>query len=113
MGTTAGNYTPLTPQSFLRRNARVYPDKPAIIHGDRIVSYMEFYQRACRQANALLALGIGRGDKVAVLAPNIPAHLESTFGVHMAGGVLVAINTRLSSGCCSHGFVSPAGRPAA
>ena len=93
---STSNYTPLTPQSFLRRNARVYPGKPAVIYGARQTTYAEFYERACRQANGLAKLGIGRGDKVALLAPNTPPHLEATFGVHMAGGVLVAINTRLS-----------------
>jgi fatty-acyl-CoA synthase len=89
------NYTPLSPQSFLRRNARVYPDKTAIIHGAQRLNYREFFERACRQANGLRGLGLSRGEKVAVLAPNTPAHLEANFGVHMAGGVLVAVNTRL------------------
>ena len=91
------NYTPLSPQSFLRRNSRVYPDKTAVIHGKHRVSYLQFFERACRQANALAALGLTRGDKIAVLAPNIPAHLEANFGIHMMGGVLVAINYRLNS----------------
>ncbi|MBI3993603.1 MAG: AMP-binding protein, partial [Candidatus Lambdaproteobacteria bacterium] len=91
------NHMPLTPQSFLRRNARVYPDKTAIIHGGRTTSYARFYERACRQANGLRALGVGVNDSVAVLAPNTPPHLEANFGVHMAGGTLVAINNRLSA----------------
>ncbi len=90
------NYVPLSPQSFLRRNARVYPHKTAVIHGARRFSYQEFFERSCRQANALMGLGVSRDDKVALLVPNIPAHLEANFGVHMAGAVLVAINTRLS-----------------
>ena len=90
------NYTSLSPQSFLRRNARVYPDKPAMIYGGSRTSYREFFERACRQANGLIGLGISSGDTVAVLAPNTPPHLEATFGVHMAGAILVAINTRLS-----------------
>ncbi|MEE8397298.1 MAG: AMP-binding protein, partial [bacterium] len=93
---TECNYTPLSPQSFLRRNARVFPEKPAIIYGNQQVGYAEFFERSCRQANGLRALGIGQGDRVAVLAPNTPAHLEANFGVHMAGAALVAINTRLS-----------------
>ncbi|MCZ6842347.1 MAG: long-chain-fatty-acid--CoA ligase [SAR324 cluster bacterium] len=93
---TNSNYTPLTPQSFLRRSARVYPDKAAMIYGAARTSYKELYERACRQANALRALGIGKDKKVALLAPNTPPHLEAHFGVHMAGGVLVSINTRLS-----------------
>jgi acyl-CoA synthetase (AMP-forming)/AMP-acid ligase II len=90
------NYTPLTPQSFLRRSARVYPDKTAVIAGARRYSYRQFYERACRQANALKGLGVKAGVSVAVLAPNTPEHLEACYGVHMAGGVLVALNYRLS-----------------
>ena len=91
------NYTPLSPQSFLRRNARVYPDKTAIIHGAGRTSYKAFFERACRQANGLRGLGVEPNGKVALLAPNTPAHLEAHFGVHMAGAVLVSINTRLSA----------------
>jgi len=92
-----GNYTPLTPNSFLRRSARVYPDKSAIVHDGGSVTYRQFYERACRQASALRNLGVGLDDKVAVLMPNTPAHLECAFGVPMTGGVLVALNFRLSS----------------
>ena len=94
--TIQSNYTPLTPQSFLRRSVRVYPDKTAVIAGARRYSYRQLYERACRQANALRALGVKTGVTVAVLAPNTPEHLEATYGVHMAGGVLVALNYRLS-----------------
>jgi fatty-acyl-CoA synthase len=90
------NYTPLSPQSFLVRSARVYPDKPAIRYGEHSTSYREFFERACRLANGLLELGVARESNVALLAPNTPAHLEANYGVHMAGGSLVAINTRLS-----------------
>ena len=90
------NYTPLTPQSFLRRSVRTYPESTAVIYGDLKFTYTQFYERVCRQANALMSLGLNSGDCVAVLVPNIPAHLEANFGVHMAGCVLVAINTRLS-----------------
>ncbi|MBI4082739.1 MAG: long-chain-fatty-acid--CoA ligase [Candidatus Lambdaproteobacteria bacterium] len=91
-----GNHTPLTPASFLRRSARVFPAKTAIVDGARRISYRQFHERACRQANGLLALGIGTEDRVALLAPNTAMHLEANFGVPMAGGTLVAINTRLS-----------------
>ncbi len=91
------NYTPLTPISFLRRNARVYPDKAAMVYGERSTSYREFYERARRLASALIKLGIRPEEKVAGLMPNVPAHLEADFGVPMAGAVLVALNYRLSS----------------
>ena len=91
-----GNYTPLTPQSFLRRSYRVYPEKTAVISGERRFTYRELYQRVCRQANALRSLGMEAGTQVAVLAPNTPEHLEACYGVQMGGGVLVALNYRLS-----------------
>ncbi len=61
-----GNHTPLTPLSFLRRNARVYPGKTAVVYGARRYSYREFYERAIRLANGLRALGVGEGDCVAL-----------------------------------------------
>ena len=97
MNSTSANYTPLTPVSFLSRAATVYPDKAAVIHGERTYSYREFYQRACRLASALSRRGIGRGDTVAVMAPNVPAMLEAHYGVPMLGAVLNPLNIRLDS----------------
>ncbi|MCH8888245.1 MAG: long-chain-fatty-acid--CoA ligase [SAR324 cluster bacterium] len=94
--TDACNYFPLTPQSFIRRSARVYPDKTAVIYGNRRYPYQEFFQRVCRQANALISMGVGQDVTVCSLMPNIPPQLESAYGVHMAGGILVALNYRLS-----------------
>ncbi|MBI3517146.1 MAG: acyl-CoA synthetase [Proteobacteria bacterium] len=94
----AANYVPLSPLSFLPRAAHVWPDKTAVIHGDRRVSYRDLHARACRLASALTRRGIGRGDTVAVMAPNIPPLLEAHFGVPMAGAVLNALNTRLDAG---------------
>jgi fatty-acyl-CoA synthase len=87
--------TELTPLSFLRRSAYVFPDKVAIVHGERRTTYREFEQRVNRLASALQAAGIEPGDRVAFLAPNIPALLEAHYGVPAAGAVLVAVNTRL------------------
>jgi fatty-acyl-CoA synthase len=87
----------LSPVAFLERSALVYPGKPAVIHGDRTYSYAEFHERSCRLAGALRVLGIGRGDRVAILSPNTPAMLEAKFGPMRIGAVLVALNTRLSS----------------
>ncbi|MDH5382518.1 MAG: AMP-binding protein, partial [Cyclobacteriaceae bacterium] len=61
------NYTPLTPQSFLRRSVRTYPESTAVIYGDLKFTYTQFYERVCRQANALMSLGLNSGDSVAVL----------------------------------------------
>ncbi|MEX2615813.1 MAG: acyl-CoA synthetase [Alphaproteobacteria bacterium] len=93
----AANYTPLSPLSFLRRSAHVYPHKTAIIHGDRRISYAAFYTRSRQLASALAARGVGAGDTVAVMAPNIPEMLECHFGVPVLGAVLNTINTRLDA----------------
>src|SRR5690349_6904563 len=87
----------LTPLRFLQRSANVFREKPAVVYGDRSWSYPELAARVHRLASALRAAGIERGDRVAVLIPNIPPMLEAHFGVPLSGGVLVAINTRLST----------------
>jgi fatty-acyl-CoA synthase len=101
------NYAPLTPISLLERSALVYPEKTAVIHGDRRFSYAQFAERCHRLASALSRRGIGEGDTVAVMAPNVPAMLEAHFGVPMAGAVLNALNTRLDAAsiafCLEHG----------
>ncbi len=94
---TAANFAPLTPITFLRRAAAVYPDKTAIVHGRARTSYREMWERSCRLASALRGRGIGRGDTVAILAPNIPAMLEAHYGVPMAGAVLNSMNIRLDA----------------
>ena len=92
-----GNYAPLTPLSFLAWAAHVYPGKPAVLHGDRAFTYAELHARCRRLASALAGRGIGRGDAVAVMAPNVPAMLEAHYGVPMAGAVLNALNYRLDA----------------
>jgi fatty-acyl-CoA synthase len=91
------NYAALTPLQFLARTAAIYPDKIAVIDGERRFSYREFYRRCRRLADALRRRGIGRGDTVAVMAPNVPALLEAHYGVPMAGAVLNALNYRLDA----------------
>jgi fatty-acyl-CoA synthase len=91
------NYTPLSPLSFLARAAAIYPDKTAIIHGSLRTSYAEFYRRCRRLADALRRRGIGPGDVVAIMAPNVPVMLEAHYGIAMAGGVLNALNYRLDA----------------
>jgi fatty-acyl-CoA synthase len=90
------SHSSLTPLRFLERSAEVYPDKVAIVHGDRRISYRDFAFEATRLARALQASGIGPGDRVAYLCPNIPELLVAHFAVPLAGAVLVAINTRLA-----------------
>jgi len=91
------SFMELTPLSFLRRSAFVYPDKIAVVNGRQRFSYAEFNARVNRLATALQGAGIEPGDRVALLSPNIPPMLEAHYGVPLAGAVLVAVNTRLSS----------------
>jgi fatty-acyl-CoA synthase len=91
------NYTPLTPLNFLRRAALAYPQHAAIIHGDLRYDYRTFHERCVRLASGLDGLGVGPGDTVAMLAPNIPAALEALFAVPMLGAVLNMINIRLDA----------------
>jgi fatty-acyl-CoA synthase len=88
--------TPLTPLAFLGRAAAVFPDKTAVVMEDRRVPYRDFAGEVTRLARALRASGVAAGDRVAYLCPNIPESLTAQFAVPLAGGVLVAINTRLS-----------------
>jgi len=101
------NYVPLTPVAFLERAAEVYPDKPAVIHGDRAYGYREFGERVRRLASVLAARGVCRGDTVAVMAPNVPALLEAHYAVPGLGAVLNALNYRLDASaiafCLEHG----------
>ena len=87
--------TELTPTSFLRRNAFVFPDRTAVIHDHLRYTYQELNRRVNRFASSLLAAGLEKHDRVAVLAPNTPPLLEAHFAVPLARGTLVAINTRL------------------
>jgi len=91
------NHVPLSPLSFLARAATVYADKPAVIHGDRSFTYAQLYARCRRLASALRRRRVGRGDTVAVMAPNVPAMLEAHYGVPMAGAVLNPLNYRLDA----------------
>jgi len=97
LGPRPANHAPLTPSSFLARAASVYPRKPAVVHGERTYGYAELYARSRRLASALGRRGIGVGDTVAIMAPNVPAMLEAHYGVPMAGGVLNALNYRLDA----------------
>src|SRR3954454_14825215 len=97
------NHAALTPLGFLERAAAVYPDKIAVIEpasgkaGERRFTYRQFYERCRRFADALRRRGVGRGDTVSVLAPNVPALLEAHYAVPMAGAVLNALNYRLDA----------------
>src|SRR4051794_4997431 len=89
------NFVPLSPIGFLLRSAAVYPNRTAVIHGQQRYTWHETLDRCRRLASALAKRGIGRGETVAVMAPNVPAIFEAHFGVPMAGAVLNALNIRL------------------
>ncbi len=97
LGPTAANFVPLTPISFLPRTAAVYPQRTAIIYGERRITYREYHARTRRLASALAARGIGEGDTVSVVLPNVPAMLEVHESVPLLGAVLNAINVRLDA----------------
>jgi fatty-acyl-CoA synthase len=87
----------LTPVSFLERSAFVYPERVAVIHEDRRLTYRELGARVNRLASALRRAGLEPGDRVAFVCPNTPALLEAHFGVPAAGGVLVALDHRVAA----------------
>ena len=86
----------LTPVSFLRRSAYMFPEKTAVVYGEHRHTYAELEERVNRLASRLRDSGLEKGERVAFLCPNTPPMLEGHFAVPAAGLVLVAINTRLS-----------------
>ncbi|WP_230411727.1 acyl-CoA synthetase [Denitromonas iodatirespirans] len=91
------NYVPLSPLSYIERTVAVYPTRTSVIHGARSFTWAETYARCRRLASALQQHGIGEGDTVAVMLPNVPAMVEVHFGVPMVGAVLNTLNTRLDA----------------
>ena len=97
LDSNAANFTALSPISMMRRAAAVYPDKPAVIYGQRRVSWAEIFTRCASVAAALTQRGLGQGDTVAVLSANLPEMFEAHFAIPMCGAVLNAINMRLDA----------------
>ncbi|AJR23417.1 AMP-binding protein [Sphingobium sp. YBL2] len=91
------HHRPLSPLTFLPRAAAIHSDRPSIVHGTLSWTWRETHERCLKLASALRGRGIGRGDIVAILAPNIPAMVEAHFGVPMAGAILNTLNTRLKA----------------
>jgi fatty-acyl-CoA synthase len=97
LGKDEANYQPLSPIAFLERSALVYPAKPAIIDGQRIITYAEMWGRCRQAADALRKAGVGKDETISVFSPNGVATLEMHYAASMAGGVLNAINYRLDA----------------
>src|SRR5436305_89369 len=87
---------PLSPLEFARRTRALYGDREAVVDGSLRYTYEQFFERCDRFSNALQALGVKRTDRVAYIAPNTHAQLESFYAVPQIGAVLVPINYRLS-----------------
>src|SRR5215475_8740631 len=91
------NYVPLTPLSFLARSAAVYPNHVSAVYEGRQFTWSQTYERCRRFASYLASKGIGAGDTVAAMLPNVPAMNELHFAVPMTGAVLNALNIRLDA----------------
>jgi fatty-acyl-CoA synthase len=89
--------TPLSPLDFARRTRRLHADREAVVDGDLRLSYRQLFDRCDRWSSALQALGVARSDRVATIAPNTHAQLESFYAVPQIGAVLVPINYRLTA----------------
>ena len=100
----AANYRALTPLSHLRRAAKVFPKKTAVVYGEHRVSYAQYHARCSQLASGLAQLGVASGDVVATVIPNLPAQAEAHFGVPACGAVLNTINTRLDVGTIAYIF---------
>lgn len=93
----SANFAPLTPLNFIERAAAVYPHYIALVHGELRQDWATTYARSRQLASALQRRGLGRGDTVATMLPNIPAMYEAHFGVPMAGATLNTMNIRLDA----------------
>src|SRR6478735_2696027 len=94
---TPANFVALTPLSFLVRTAAVYPDHTSTVYEDGVFTWSQTHARCRRFASYLAGRGIGHGDTVAAMLPNVPAMNEVHFAVPMAGAVLNALNIRLDA----------------
>src|SRR5579859_3422411 len=89
--------SPLTPVEFARRVRRLYADREAVVDGQLRLTYAQFFERCDRWSSALQKFGIKPGDRVAYIAPNTHAMLESFYAVPQIGAVIVPINYRLTA----------------
>jgi fatty-acyl-CoA synthase len=94
---TPANFVPLSPLSFLERSAAVYPNLTSAVYEGRVFTWGQTYERCRRFASFLAKRGIGPGDTIAAMLPNIPAMNEVHFAVPMTGAVLNPLNIRLEA----------------
>src|SRR5947209_10254101 len=87
----------LTPLEFARRAHRLYANREAVVDNDLRLTYGQFFERCDRWSAALQRLGVRQGDRVAYIAPNTHAQLESFYSVLYMCGILVPGNYRLTS----------------
>jgi fatty-acyl-CoA synthase len=87
---------PLTPLDYLERAAYVFREKIAVVDGDARRTYPQLYERVYRLAAVLQEMGVKSGERVAVLTPNTSAILEAHFAIPLAGGIICALNIRLT-----------------
>ncbi|MGH3243739.1 MAG: long-chain-fatty-acid--CoA ligase [Spirillospora sp.] len=80
----------------LRERARSHPGRVAYIAGDTEITYGDLDRRVDRVAAALAAVGVGHGDRVAILDKNSLEHVELLFGAARLGAVQVPVNYRLA-----------------
>jgi acyl-CoA synthetase (AMP-forming)/AMP-acid ligase II len=88
---------PLTPLEFARRTRKLYPEREAVVDGDLRLTYEQFFDRCDRWSSALTSLGVRQGDRIAYIAPNTHAMLESFYAIPQAGAILVPLNYRLTA----------------
>src|SRR5260370_19229889 len=88
---------PLTPLEFMRGSRRLYGQREAVVDDDLRLTYEQFFTRCDRWSSVLQQMGVRKGDRVAYIAPNTHAQLESFYAVPQIGAVLVPINYRLSA----------------
>jgi len=102
LGKNPANYVSLSPLSFLKRTAAIFPNREAVVYGHRQYSWSQVYDRCRAFASSLQARGIGLGDTVSVIAPNVPELFELHYSVAMTGAVLNTINMRLEAETIAH-----------
>ncbi len=102
MPRNAANHVAISPLTFIERAASVYSDLPAVVHGQTRRDWATTWQRCRRLASALERRGLGKGDTVSVMLPNVPAMFEAHFGVPLVGCVLNTLNIRLDASAIAY-----------